>query len=282
MHMGEFFALAVFIAQQLGVMLGVGAGTVLLVAYLLGLHKEESDAAHQNFVRAVFLARSVALGVIVVSGVAAVGVHFAVGELGVLFAPAFVFKWILIGAVLGLYFVEKWAQGLSSGWRLAVCGFVGAQWYALFLIHSVAPVTTWEYLLPFYAGWVVFFELVWHTFVWVMSRPLRVQKVAEAKTSSASAVPEKPPAPPPVFVKPASPIVLPVPKPTEHHNVPEIAPVILPVVVAVPAPMPQPKPAPAPTLTDIEKEPDLPAIRVMPRTPEEIKNQNRASVVKFE
>src|SRR3989344_23632 len=100
--MGEFLYFGIYVFQQLGIMLGVGAQTVLLCTHLLNIHHNEPDAPHASYAEAARKSLSVGFFLIFVSGLAAVAVHGLGGNTSILFAPAFLFKWLLI--VLSLVF----------------------------------------------------------------------------------------------------------------------------------------------------------------------------------
>ena len=161
MTAGDVAALLIYVVQGLGVLLGVGAETVLLVLYLLALHSPLKS--HEHMTRVARRARSWALFLIITSGIGAVLYQLMTGEPGVLFAPAFIFKWLLIIAVLALYFAAR--KYSAHG---VVEGLSGAHWYALFLVHTIAPVTTWAILGSLYAAWLVFFAALWGGFSLLM------------------------------------------------------------------------------------------------------------------
>ncbi len=311
MAWGELLYLCIYIGQQLGVMLGVGSMTVLVCTHLVALHHGEQEAPDASYAHAAHSALSFGFLLIIITGAGAVGYHYVAGELEVLLAPAFLLKWALVGALLVAHVV----QGRLRSWSNVVYGFAAGSWYALFLVHSVAPVASWTTLGSLYAGWMVFFALVWTAFV-LLLRPHH--KVAVAPAAPAAAEVQKPvlkpvvppptpkpapqqipkpvpkpvvppapvipkPAPPPPVPKPAP---LPPPPPPKHELPAVSVPVPVPVVV-VPVPQP-PKPALAPL--SIAKQPqqrtrvdhgELPALRVMPQTPADISRHDRPAVVKL-
>ncbi len=161
----EFAGLALFSAQQLGVMLAVGAETVLLTAYLLAIHHPDR-APRQQFLPAVRFVQGSGLFLILLSGAGAVWLHYAAQQFDVLLAPAFLFKWALIAMLLPAYLVEHYAKKEHA----AVRGFAGASWFALFLVHTLAPVASWADLLALYVAWLLAFGFTWAGFVLVMRR----------------------------------------------------------------------------------------------------------------
>ncbi len=233
---GEFLFFTIYVLQQLGVMLGVGAQTVLLCTHLIAVHKGEAENPQSSFAYAARRSLLIGFFLIVGSGMAAIAVHVTGGNLSVLLAPAFGFKWALIGIVLCAF----WLQNLLSHWSNALAGFAGGTWYALFLVHSLAPVTSWLNLVGLYFVWLALFMIFWGGFVFIMRKAARAPQkivVANAGQGKAAAPPAPAPLPPaPKPVPPPSPVILkpapvPVPKP--------------PVVITQPPP-PAPKPIPPP------------------------------------
>ncbi len=243
-------------------MLGVGAQTVLLCAHLLALHHGEKENPHANFVTAARAALGLAFVLIVASGIAAVGVHIAADQPDVLFAPAFMFKWMLILVLLAAY-----ALPAGTEWSNIRAWLTGGTWFALFLVHSIGPVTTWATLFVLYTLWLVFFAAVWTGFVLTMRRSSRaaalslrpqqpiVQKsvppqfssIAAAQPPQSTVAPIVPPAP-----KPAPPPPKPVPPPPPPPPKP----------VSPPPPAPKPV-APAPPPTPVAPAPPAPPIPVV-------------------
>lgn len=356
--MGEFLYLGIYVVQQLGVMLGVGAQTVLLCTHLLSIHRGEAEAPHASYAEAARKSLSAGLFLIIVSGAAAVAVHLFGGGVEILLAPAFAFKWVLIGLVL----CALWLNNRLSQWSNTMAWFSGGSWYALFWVHSLAPVTTWLSIGVLYVLWMLLFAIFWSVFMLAMRKTARVaaptkapvavvprpviqkpapppiaatppptvviKPVAPAAPAGPSffkrlllwleslsvskphaAVPPPipaappapkpilPPPPPPAVVKAAPPPPRPVPAPPapKLELAPERQPLSLPVPPAPSAPAPAPEPKPPalvvqPVVTPVGK-PGLlqevidhllvPALRVMPRSPEDIGSHNRPPVVKL-
>lgn len=241
MELFEFAGVSIFVAQQLGVVLGVGAQTILLVTHLLAVHGADHgvDVAAKK-------ARGAGLALIALSGAGAVGFHLASGTVEILLEPAFLFKWALIFALFLTHVFEARFPPLAG----VVEGFAGATWYALFLVHTLAPVTGWENLLILYAAWVALFTLVWAGFTLLMHGAKPFQ------TAKSQPVPQKPVERPAPAVKPLTltqKLPIPTPKPAPQTVLPVAAHILLP----------------KPEIMTERKE-VLPHIRVMPQTPAEI------------
>lgn len=270
---GEFIFFVIYVAQQLGIMLGVGSMTVLLFTHLIAVRHGEQESPHASNAQAARKALYAGFFLIITSGAAAVVVHAFSGSFDILFAPAFMFKWFLIGAALWAFF----RSNRLSRWSNTLAGFAGGTWYALFLVHSLGPITTWTTLIFLYLVWLLFFLAVWAGVVWIMRFNKKQPAPVEQKPAPRPYIPPPPPKPappPPVFVPPVTvkPLTLSVPPPA-------------PRPVPPPVPKPQP-PAPAPVahktgvIQDIIDHMLVPALRIMPQTPADIGKHNRPPVVK--
>jgi hypothetical protein len=325
----EVFALILYSVQWLGVAVCVGAETVLLSAHLIARHERQPAwLEHMPGVRGV---QGAGLLLIIASGAGAVWYHLLANQIEVLLVPTFGFKWLLIGLVGLTYLWQRRHAG-----HAVLEGFAGATWYALFLVHSVAPVAAWADLFVFYAGWLVVFGIGWSAFVLLMRLgkshaartaepvpPVRAAARAEVRpvAHKPSKLTPKKTTPPPlaapvavvaaearttpriswlqriasVFVRPrheparAEPQPQPQPQPVVARSIPSHAPAPLipsaPVRLSTnrsvpPAPpgtlaveyleleAPQ-APAVAAVIKPAEEYDDLPAIQVMPRSPED-------------
>ena len=276
---GEFIFFVIYVAQQLGVMLGVGSMTVLLCTHLIAVHHGEQESPHASNAAAARKALYAGFFLIITSGAAAVVVHVFSGGLDVLFAPAFMFKWFLIGAALWAFF----RSNQLSRWSNTLAGFAGGTWYALFLVHSLGPVTTWTTLIILYVFWLLLFLAVWAVFVWLMRKNI---KNAGIFIQTPAPKPYIPPPPPRVVVAPPSFVPKPPPPPPPPPP-PRSVPPPAPRPIPPPAPKPVPPPAPPPVehktgvIQDIIDHMLVPALRIMPQTPEDIGKHNRPPVVKL-
>ncbi|MEK7109339.1 MAG: hypothetical protein AAB919_02790 [Patescibacteria group bacterium] len=281
--MFEIFALVIYSVQWFGVVLGVGAQTVLLVGYLMKLHARQPQWLEQ--MPAVRMAQGLGLLFIIVSGLSAIVYQVLVGEPEVLFISTFGFKWILIGIVTaGFYAERRFARG-----RAALEGFAGATWYALFLVHSVAPIFVWVDFFFFYAIWLVLFGGAWSGFVLLMKHTGKTPALYIPKPT-----PPPKPVPPPPQPKPIPPPPPPQPKPVPPPPPPPAPKPAspsppAPVVAAKPSNLPAIEPlelmAPhvaAPPTPKITYKPDydhIPGLRIMPQRLEDLHLHNRAPVV---
>ena len=288
---GEFLYFLIYVAQQLGVMLGVGAQTVLLCAHLLAVHHGEQENPHAAYAQAARFALGVGFFLIVTSGLFAVAMHLQNGQLDIVLAPAFLFKWALITVLLAAFFL----QNRLREWVNFYYAFTGTTWYALFLVHSLGPVTSWSSLWVLYILWAVLFTLVWTGFVALMRSGIK--RPASAPPAPAPFVVIKKETPKPIVVftpKPAPP-----PKPPPPPLPPPPPPPPKPPPPPPPAPpLPPPKPIPPPPPVVIPVPPPVvpvrkpglmqevidhllvPALRIMPQRPEDIGKHNRPPVVK--
>ena len=164
----ELGSYGIYGTQQLGVMLGVGAETVVLVLLLLAVHGSLQGTLG-SLASPARVVRAMGLFLIIVSGLLAVALHVSAGATEVLFAPAFLFKWALVALVLLLHLAERW----SDSWGV-IEGVAGGSWYALFLVHILAPATTWGNLIMLYVAWTVCFGVLWASALFFMKRTLPV------------------------------------------------------------------------------------------------------------
>ncbi len=290
----EVFSLALYVLQQLGVMLAVGAQTAILAAYLLSIRDGVVEIKEAQFAGAIRRILSVGMAIIILSGFGAIAFHILIGQEAVLYAPAFLFKWVLIG-ILGVLLLASSKVPFTHYLSL---GFAGATWYALFVLHILAPVTSWTDLGVLYGVWVTGFMLVWIALVYMLRGGPKEVEVKEIKKvppipltpkavpriplprAPAPVVPVAPPAPKPALVAAVAPHK-PVPPPALHAATRPPLPV-LPSGRPLPPTAPVPhKPKVEERVQDPDESPELPAIRVMPKTPEDMLKQNRPSVVQF-
>ncbi|HVV39225.1 MAG TPA: hypothetical protein VHD31_02765 [Candidatus Paceibacterota bacterium] len=328
--------LILYSAQQLGVMLGVGSASILLVAYLVSVYDGTIDPKEEQFGRAVTRVQTLGLWIIILSGLVITAMHISGGALGIVLSPAFLFKWLLIALLFGASLFRQNKPYPSYIWE----GIIGANWYALFIVHIIAPVTNWVDLFIIYILCGAAFVLCYMAIFRILrapslkqrqklSKPAAVteKKVIEPKKEAPKPVPKStpppqpkpapvvqqkptasPPQPKPVVPKPVPPPTPVAAKPAPIPPMPERPHAPLPIVaqsheLAVAPRLPKVTPAPvmpipvAPTLSvpikpapikptgqdalDPDENPGLPAIRVMPRTPQDVDKQNRASTVQF-
>lgn len=223
MPAAEFIGLAFYFFQQLGMALGIGAETVSLATH--------RDAVAKMPTAWVMRA---ALTLIVVSGIVITGAHLAAGEAGVLLQPSYLFKWLLIAALIALGAKASW----GGKFRAALSG---GTWYALFALHTLAPEASWPLLLAAYGAWMLLFVAAYELFV-----RDRIATVGAAPPRAAYREPELFKAPAPAEVpKPAASLAI--------HPIPPAAPPRLSAVMfaavrkpVAPAPAPQKPPLPAP------------------------------------
>jgi hypothetical protein len=238
----DFIGLILYCVQQLGVTLGVGSQTILLVAYLIWMRDGILDSKEAQFSRAVRAVLNTGLMCIVVSGVGITLMHMLAGESSTVLAPAYLFKWLLIVLTVVLTLISR------NSTRSILYGVAGGTWYALFLVHILAPVTTWSNLLTLYAVWLVGFVLCWEALAFLMrDRALRPKaaapaapvsqkqlspKVAVPVVSTLPSMPKKEiPLPPSVSVMPKKEI--PPASPTSTKEIPPAPPSNLPTQAAI-------------------------------------------------
>ena len=291
--MGEFFYFVIYVAQQLGVMLGVGAQTVLLCAHLIAVHHGDKENPHVAYAEAARKALGAGFVLVVVSGLFAVATHLFSGQADIVLSPAFLFKWALIVVLLAAFFL----QSRLREWVNFYYAFTGTTWYALFLVHSLGPITSWGSLWVLYILWGILFALVWWGFVALMQRESKKPASTPAPAVAVvvkKEVPKPLPPPPKPIPPPPPPVVVPVPPPPPPIIVYAPPPPPPPPPPPKPIPPPPPPPQPTPVVVPVPPPPVrkpgiiqevidhllVPALRIMPQKPEDISKHNRPPVVR--
>jgi hypothetical protein len=270
----EVINLALYCVQQLGIVLGVGAETIVLIVYFLSMRDGRVEQKEEQFGHAVHRVLRWGLGLIISSGALITAVHVLLGQTEIISQPAFIMKWILVGAVLGMEAARRKQLFAHYGWE----GTAAAQWYALFILHILAPVATWADLLILYCIWFAGFTAMFVSLVHVLGVPVpgyvalkpqeqKPQPPAPkpapkpvAKQEPKKAPPPPHPRPAPVVHKPAPPVPQPKPKPIPPATPPAPKPVPLPKeepMLPKPGPMPPPPAVIAPSMS-------LPAVAMKP------------------
>lgn len=284
---GELVSLILYATQQLGITLAVGGQTIVLVAYLLAMRDRVIDPTEAQFARAVRTVLVAGLFLVIASGLGVTAMHYFAGELWILLSPAYLFKWILVGAValftlgIGTNLVPQWLGE----------AFAGGTWYALFFLHILAPDTSWESLLILYGGWLGAFALCWMALVFGTRLPAQAGARTEKKTeplvlkpvvSKIQPLPDIPSAKfhpttqPPLRPLAGEPLTKPIPpkpvQPPAPPPPPPPKPVLPPAPPKPPAPeavpLMQPKPLPSVTMPPVhipmQKPEQRPAIAPAP------------------
>jgi hypothetical protein len=274
MSPGDLIPLALYLVQQLGIMLGVGAASILLISYLVSLRDGIVEDKEAQFARVVQHVLEIGLVCIVLSGAVITAMHAMAGQYEVISSPAYFFKWLLIGFVSLALVMRRAKPYISAVWE----GLVGATWYALFILHVVAPIAFWTDLLFLYAAWVAGFMLLWVSLVKLITARAPVLAIASvaAKPSVAPVVkavpiPVSKPVPPPApKVQQPPPPPPPTPKPAPKPPVPPVvAQPVVPAMARVELP-PVPKAPPAPAALAIPVKPPPPPAAPAPQKPQEL------------
>lgn len=259
----ELINLVLYCIQQAGIALGFGAQTIMLVAYLKAAKDRVVDDREAQFLRATHGALFFALMCIVVSGLGITFMHYLAGQGAIIYTPAFLFKWLLIVLVFALTMLFRLVpQQVNEA-------LLGGSWYALFLVHILAPVTSWVNLLTLWGVWMVGFAITWSMLVLIIKDRNNVpKKIEPAKptvlTPEPIILPQKATISPPAKDTGPAPFVKLDPPPKE-------------ILVAAPnfKPAPKPQVAIAPTVpaspgiivTDKPFLPQVPALEPIPVAP---------------
>ena len=288
--------------QQLGMLLGVGGAVFLLLVYLFAVRDTRISTSEEGISRAVRRVSTIGLFIIIFSGAGITYLHGVGGQSATIFSPAYIGKWALIVAILCISIFYRKLK-LTGG---LIEGVAGGTWIALFLLHVIAPVTSWTLLAVSYLAWMTGFVIVWSIGIYALAGKAVFLTPREKETPTAAA-PEKTPIknseaalsqPKPL---PQMQNKEPVPKPppvsprltlaTPLESFPYKKPVVDQTNIlhphlteSTPESMSPPVP-PARTgnlsLKDAEVTEHLPAVRVMPQTAQDLETQHRAPLVKF-
>lgn len=281
----EVLNLLLYCLQQLGIMLCVGAATIALVTFIVTTRDGKVEPTEENFARAVRKAIWVGLSTVVVSGILITVIHESSGQSSIVGEPVFLFKWILIVALVGAYALLR--RKIFS--HFLIEGILGGTWCSLFLIHILAPLTTWSTLITLYVILTLAFVASWSLAVTLSRARFSAIKPVTASSSGPKPVvaqvskkvePVAPKAPivvaPPKAVPPQPPP--PAPRPIVVATPPQPMPVVAskplppvppPVVVKTPEPPPL-SIVPVQTVPLEHHSPWLPAIHIMPKTQKEL------------
>ncbi len=266
--MPGFVDLLLYATQQVGVTLAVGAQTIVLVAYLLSIRDGIFDSQEERFAHAVKKVLFVGIICILVSGAAITALEFLAGHEALVFAPAYLFKIGLIGVLVFFSLVLR-GNSLPEG---VLEGLVGGTWYALFVVHILAPVAGWNQLIILYLIWIVGFMTCWSFLLFMMrDKAATFSDVVKTPQAAPPTLQPKPqPYTPPAPFVPARQKIqaspLPKTQPAFVGVPPKMAPQTKVLPVAQPPILPHmSNPAPARTA---QPPINLPTIRVMPQSPE--------------
>ena len=249
MFFADVLQLCLYLAQQFGVLVAVGAQTIILVAHLHELHTPKLHEHEEELVRSARMVRLWALGVIVVSGIIITIEHAFLSSLATALQPVFLFKWLLLVAVMALHVIYNISP---AHWKWGVEGILGAVWYTVLIIHIAAPATSWTALLVLFAVWAVAFVALW------IGVSALMHGVSPHTTAIKILLPKI------AIPKPSFNFKFKKELPPAHKIDPETLPMIVPVSGPVVTPA-------APTMAILQNyiEGSLPHVRVMPRTAEQ-------------
>jgi hypothetical protein len=280
----ELLNLLLYCVQQFGVAIGVGAQTIMLVAYISAIRDSVIDDKEAQFLRATRTVLWVSLGLMVLSGIGITFLHIVAGQLDIVLTPAYLFKCLLILVVVAL------TAALHTLPETLAESLLGGTWYALFVVHILAPVTSWINLLTLWAVWLVGFSIIWYIVVFAtrerkakVQAPVKIEKEEPKKPMIIATAPTPTPAPAPIpkpVVKEMPKIVLDAPRislpptmpsaPTMQEKIviptatTPVAPISKPAVVPTPKPVVQ---SPAGITTDTPFLPGVPPLQPIPTLP---------------
>ncbi len=150
MSISDLVGLIFYIAQNFGVALGVGGATVSLT---LAARNRPYNAEASSIAGGIERA---GLWFIVVSGIFITLAHAIAGEMALVTAPAYVFKWVVILFIF-LFNITASVTRTKDEPHAPITGIVTATWYALFILHTTVPSLSFGQLFMGYILWVIVF-----------------------------------------------------------------------------------------------------------------------------
>lgn len=148
-------ALFFFFLQQLGMTLGVGASTFMVMLYIIANADGRIDDSERTFLRAIYITLRIGLYLIIASGLAITAAHFLAGDASLIEKPTYMFKWVLIGILIANGLLMRMKKlSLTIGGTIA-----GGSWYALFVVHTLALDVSWTLLVGLYLLWLALFAI---------------------------------------------------------------------------------------------------------------------------
>ncbi len=160
----EIWSSILYILQQVGMIIAVGAGGLFSILYLL--YAKDRDI-NENEAKVAHIVRFISLfGLIIVtlSGIGATYIHIKYAQTDILYAPAFIGKWILIAQ---LFFLILWHKSMVVR-SAVVVGVQTSTWLLLFIIHLIAPETSWLTLLSTYLVLFIISFGIWCVLVFLL------------------------------------------------------------------------------------------------------------------
>ncbi|MCX6820287.1 MAG: hypothetical protein NT019_03350 [Candidatus Adlerbacteria bacterium] len=248
----SFVSLLLYCVQQFGMALGVGAQTVLLLAYLHSMRDGAYDDQEKKFAKAVRHVMDFGFVSILLSGLGIVVLAYLAGQQEAFFSTIFLFKWSLISILLALSILNR-GTSLVAG---LLQGLTAGTWYALFVVHILAPEAPWLQLGEFYGAWLVGFTLCWTLVVFALrGKPTTFTSKPDTQTQR----PSPSTAPLPNMVKPA--VVINVDRQPVARIVQQVTkPVSVPTPIPVPVPTPVASTPKAALIPDVIIKPDPVAV----------------------
>jgi len=276
----ELLDFVLFCLQQLGIMLAVGAETIVLINYILAMRDNVVSDKEVRFSKIIHRTILFGLSLIVLSGIPITIIHSMMGEATKIAEPVFLFKWLLVAVLVMLY---VW-QHKKTYSQYFIEGAIGGTWYALFMIHILAPITTWFNLFTLYLVFLSGFMLIWGALASLSRKKEQKQTpVVTPKPVVTTTPPLAPkvsaPLPPPI-VKPVAPkieVEKVVPLPPMPVVLPPAPAPVVQAPVAPPAPVVVPMQAPVAVVPAVVEPHDshwLPAIHVMPKDQKQLEDKS--------
>lgn len=152
----------IFLLQQLGIALGLGAGTFSLLVYVSSFSDGVVNTSEKHLIHATSTVQVIALFLVGVTSAIVTGAHFLAGEIGIISAPVFVSEWLLLSIIVLSAILLALRAIRPFSFAIVSC----ASWYALFIIHTLVPNVSWDILGLGYVLWIAIFVFVF----WIVKK----------------------------------------------------------------------------------------------------------------
>lgn len=261
--MVELLDIILWLAQEAGVLLAVGAALAVMGGYAFAMRDGTVSEREARYSKNSHRAIDFGLALIILSGLIITFLHVSLGQSEIVFEPIFLFKWLLIAGLTLAYILER-KKPYGS---MLTEGALGGAWVALFLVHTVAPLLGWGMLLGLFAIEVGVFVGAWMLLMGAITKPSPIEQQKKAIIEPAQ--PKVQPVPPPMS-KIAPPPVMPKPAPVQP-----VAPTSAPTAPVMPPKPAQPASAPAmQKQDDVHHSPFLPAVHFMPANQQQVEDKS--------
>lgn len=146
--MMDFIGIIIYILQELGIAIGVGAATVGMVLAIRNHHIENNGIAGG--------VERLGIWMVVATAAAITFAHLVAREGALIMQAPYAFQWVIIASSFAFNMLAASARSRNDS-HAPMAVLAAASWYALFLFHLLAPQGSWGEFIAVYAAWLVAF-----------------------------------------------------------------------------------------------------------------------------